>query len=166
MATYYADIDGGDGGDRTIKADSLKEAMAAAIEWAMEGDWPDSGCDVVVAVWTEDEEGEVAEYDKETVHIPSTEEKLDQWLEDEGEVLAESEGEWSTERLVRIGTEVYYTHPNGGGRGAHDRQCGDGVWRERPCGPTRKLERSEVRRILLNWGWEPDEVAAVTVRIE
>lgn len=160
MTKYFAEIDGGQGGDTTFKADTIKEAMVEAVEWAMDGDWPESGCDVLVRVWTDDEEL------TETVHIPSASEKVDQWLEDDGEVIAERMGEFSTERIVRVGLELYYTHPNGGSRGAHNRQDGDGVWKERPCSPSRKLDRTEARYMLLDWGWEPAEVATVTAEME
>lgn len=162
---YQTDIDGGEGGGTIFYAESLKNALVQAIEWAQDGDWPDEGCDVDVRVWTEDEDGEVDEELEESVHIPSVAEKLDEKLED-GEVLAENECEFDTERVIFMDGEAYYTHPNGGTRGAHDRQCGDGVWRERPCSPTRKLTRKEARCIMLDWGVAAPEVARLTRQIE
>jgi len=73
-------------------------------------------------------------------------------------VIAERVGEWSTEQIVRLGGDLYYRHPNGGARGAHNRQDGDGVWRERPVEPSRELGVSEARRLLLDWGYDPAEV--------
>lgn len=48
--TYIALIDGGEGGETTFTADSVIEALASAVAWAREGDWPDEGCDVDVSV--------------------------------------------------------------------------------------------------------------------
>lgn len=52
---YAVDIDYGQGGDTTVEADSPKDAMAEAIGWARDGDWPDDGCTVRVRVWPEDD---------------------------------------------------------------------------------------------------------------
>lgn len=40
MMDYYAMIDGGQGGDTWLEADDDNEAIASAIEWAQDGDWP------------------------------------------------------------------------------------------------------------------------------
>lgn len=83
-------------------------------------------------------------------------------VSEDGEVIAENEGEYSTEKILLIHGEAYYMHSNGGARGAHDRQGGDGVWRDSPCDPTRKLTRSEAVSLMLDWGYEPKDVAEVT----
>lgn len=162
--TYHAEIDGGQGGDTTLEATSLKDAMVQAIEWARDGDWPEQGCDIDVRVWKDD--GNVDEERKKSVHIPSAEEALDEKLDEDGEVIAREVGEWSTEKLIVMDVECYYTHPNGGARGAHNRQDGDGQWREHPCSPTRKIDRSEARCIMLDWRYPVEEVAKVTRQIE
>ncbi len=155
--TYTASIDGGEGGDTTLEAVSLNEALVAAILWALDGDWPEDGCEILVAV--EDEDGDEV---RETVQVPSTAEKLDTRLEDDGQVLGESEGEWSTEKVILIGGSYYYSHPNGGWKGSHNRQDGDGVWRDRPVESTREIDLSEARCFLLDWGYDPTEVAQKT----
>jgi hypothetical protein len=58
---YACDIDGGQGGDGTVEADNLDEAMEAAVRWAREGDWPDEGCEIKVRVWRIDDGEEVEE---------------------------------------------------------------------------------------------------------
>jgi hypothetical protein len=156
---YLAKIDGGQGGEETFLAEDAADALAQAIEWAREGDWPHSGCTVDVTVTNEEDEDDSMYVD---VEILSEEEKKEEELKSDGEGLGENEGEFDTEKIIRLGDEAYYMHPNGGGRGAHDRQCGDGVWRERPCSPTRVLTKSEARCMLLDWGYSPSDVAAKT----
>jgi len=82
--------------------------------------------------------------------------------EEDGVVIAENEGEYSTEKIVVIDGTAYYMHPNGGANGAHNRQCGDGKWREYPCEPTRELTKQEAVAILLDWGHDPSDVAKLT----
>jgi hypothetical protein len=38
----------------------------------------------------------------------------------------------------------------------------DGVWRERPVEPTRRIGRSEARCLMLDWVYDAAEVAAKT----
>jgi hypothetical protein len=163
--TYHASIDCGEGGETTLSAASLKDALVQAILWADEGDWPTEGCDVDVRVWTEDEDGEVDEEDSAMHHIDSTEERKEAELDENGEVIAERVLEWETEHIVVMDGEAYLRNPNGGRRGAHNRQDGDGQWREHPCSPTRRIDRDEARCLMLDWGYEVAEVAAETRKI-
>jgi hypothetical protein len=158
MNKYHATIDSGEGGSETFAADTAREALVQAIEWAKEGDWGDGGYDINVEVKNIDDENDSA---SEEVYIPTDEEKQDAELED-AEVLAESEGEWSTKKIVRLGAQAFYQHENGGERGAWDRQDGDGVWRERPIEPTREISQTEARKLLLDWGYDPKEIAQKT----
>ena len=161
MNTYTMELDGGQGGSDTTEADSVREALVSAIAWAREGDWGDGDCDVLVRVTSDEDEDDTAEA---TIHIPSAEEEQDAELEDDGEVLGKDEGEYSTEQIVRMydasgDAEYYYMHPNGGSRGAWDRQGGDGEWHEAPCTPTRQITRQQAIGYLLDWGYTPDDVA-------
>jgi len=52
---YSAMIDGGDGGDTDIEADSLEEAWEEAVAWAKEGTWPPEGTRVDVHVSSVDD---------------------------------------------------------------------------------------------------------------
>jgi hypothetical protein len=156
---YHATIDGGEGGDETFFADTVELALVQAIEWAKDGDWGEGGCNINVEVWNAEDEDDSA---SEEVYIPTAEEKQDEELEEEGEVLAENEGEWSTQKIVRIEAQAYYQHENGGKRGAHDRQDGDGVWRERPVEPTREIGKTEARKLMLDWGYDLKEIAQKT----
>ena len=151
--TYTATIDGGEGGETTFRADTASEALVEAIDWAREGDWPDEGCDVEVAVSNEDDESDA---ESETVHILSAEEKQNEKLDAEGEVLGEDEGEWETKQVIRIVDEYYYRKNNGGSRGAHDHRTNPGVFE---C---REINQREARRMLLEFGLEPLEVAEKT----
>jgi len=153
---YDAEIDGGQGGDTTPTADSLDEACALAIDWADEGDWPAEGCDITIRVWRGEEEESFAH------HIPSQAEREDDTLAEDGEVIARSEGEWTTQQIVVMDGEAYYRHANGGAHGAHDQMDGDGVWREQPIEPTRQIDRSEARRLMLDWGYTLADVARKT----
>lgn len=213
MATYYMEIDDGQGGSDTCEADSLREAVAHALEWAADGDWSIAqhgtedqygGCGdpVVVRVWREEErsaecawcsetatahdddgdpacaahaghpgpdttlqplvEAVAVEEDTAEYTIPTLGDVRDSEIDDAGTVLAEREHEFSTERLVRVDDEYYLAHPNGGSRGAYDRMCGDGVWRDHPVEPTRVLDRAEARQVLLDWDYSPAEVARMT----
>ena len=150
--TYTATIDGGEGGETTFQAQTAAEALAKAIDWARRGDWPDEGCDVDVAVTAEDE----SDTECETVHILSAAEKRDETLDDEGEVLGEDKGEWTTEQVIRIADEYYYRRTNGGSRGAYDHRTTPNVFE---C---REIDRREARKALLNFGLEPAEVAEKT----
>jgi len=171
MSTYYMQLDGDCGSDE-IEAESIEAAMDAALEWAAEGDWDAAqegtedvygGCaDVEVRVWREDEEGEIVEEERDTYAIPTLGDLQEQALAD-GEILAEDEGEFSTRRVVRVGNDnYYYQHVNGGARGAHDRMCGDGVWRERPIEQARPLSVKEASALMLDMGVEPQDIARLT----
>lgn len=153
MKTYEAKIDGGQGGTTTLAADSAAEALVEAIEWAKEGDWPDEGCECNVSVQNEDDEEDVAEED---IHIDSGAEKLDAKLDEEGEVLAEDEGEFVTDSVIRIGDDYFFRHANGGERGAWDTRNNQCNFR------TEVISRSEARAKMLQYGCSPSEVANKT----
>lgn len=76
----------------------------------------------------------------------------------DGTVIGENENEYSTEKIVVIGDRAYHTHENGGARGAWDRTCGDGVWRDRPAEKTRVLDPDEARELLLAWGYSARKI--------
>ena len=210
---YTAQIDNGQGGDTTITADSLADALGQAIEWAREGDWPDNGCEInvsvqsptsytlytgkdeqlngtqyatieemttaVLQVWpaaeidtdsaeydtcpTSETDGEILTYstdegesESETVHIDSAAEKQNQTLDDEGEVLAEDEGEFKTRQVIRIGDCYFYRVNNGGSRGAWDYRTNPVVFE---C---IEMTQREAMAKLLEFGLEPSEVAKKT----
>lgn len=150
---YTATIDGGEGGETTFHAATASEALVEAIDWAREGDWPEEGCDVEVRVANEADESDA---ESETVHKPSAQEKQNEKLDAEGEVLGEDEGEWATEQVIRIADEYYYRKNNGGSRGAHDHRTNPDVFE---C---REINQREARRMLLMFGLEPLEVAEKT----
>lgn len=170
--TFHADLDGGQGGDTTITAESIREAVIQAIEWAADGDWGNAqentedcygGCrDVDIHVWREDDDGEIIEDEYASYTIPTLGDLIEQELDDDGEVLVERSGEFETEQIVRVGEDYYHRIENGGDRGAHNRQCGDGVWREYPVQGAELLTRTEARAKLLDMGVEPAEVARLT----
>lgn len=163
MNNYQALIDGGEGGEETFEAESAEEALIEAIEWAREGDWGDGGCDILVRVTNEADEDDTLD---ETVHIPTKEEEKDKELDEDGEVLAEKEHEFSTEKIVVLAGDAYYVHENGGARGAYSNQDGDGVWRYKPVDQTRILSRQEVICLLLDWGREPAKVARLIKHLD
>jgi len=162
MKKYIATIDGGEGGDTVIGAASADEALVDAIDWAKDGDWPEAGCKISVRVESEGDEDDWAEED---VEILSSDALRDSELLEDGEEIAMNEHEFTTERIIIMGDEAYYMHENGGTRGAHDRQCGDGVWRDYPVEPTREIDRREARRLMLDWGYAPQWVAKKTKNI-
>ena len=171
MMTYQMSLDGGAGGTDEVSADSLAEAMSAALEWAEGGDWSiaqegtedvyGGAAAVHVRVWREDEDGRMIEEETGTYEIPTLGDLKEETMED-GDVLAEREHEYSTESIVRVGEDIYLRHKNGGARGSWDRQGGDGVWRERPVEPARLLTTTEARERLLDWGYAPAEIADMT----
>lgn len=163
--TYNASIDGGALGETTVQAVSLKDALVQAINWAEEGDWPAEGGDITVRVWTEDEDGDIDEERETTHHIPSAEEAKDNELDEAGEIIAERKMEYEREQIVVMDGEAYLRNPNGGSRGANNRQDGDGQWRESPCSPTRRIDRSEARCLMLDWGYDVADVARETRKI-
>lgn len=158
--TYFAQIDGGEGGDEEFEADSLEEAKVLATEWAIAGDWPEDGCEISISL--EDEDGEKEEF---SVNVPSESEKLQASLEQDGTLLAEDEGEWSTEKIYLMDGEAYYIEENGGSRGSYDRMTNDG-WREYPVTPTQNINKTKARSLMLDWGYDIREVARKTRLID
>lgn len=171
MKTYMVELDNGESGECTLTAVSLQDAVTQALDWAADGDWSNAqeqtetkygGCgDVKVRVWRESPEGEILEEQTERYTIPTLGDLQERELDD-GEVLASSEKEFSTESIVRIDGDFYHRHGNGGARGAWDRRCGEGVWRDRPVEPTRQITRQEAIALLLDWGLEPQSAARLT----
>ena len=150
---YTARIDGGEGGQITITADTAEQALVQAIDWAREGDYPTEGCHVDVSVANDDDEGDVA---TDEIEIPSEEEKKNAELDEDGEVLGEDVGEWQTKQVIRIEDEYYYRRCNGGSRGAYDHRNNPDIFE---C---HELSRSEARAKLLEFGLSPREVSAKT----
>jgi hypothetical protein len=149
MKTYNAEIDNGQGGDDTFQAETAAEALVLAIEWARKGDWPDEGCDINVSVVNAEDEDDTSEED---VHILSDEEKQNERLDEDGEILAEDAGEWLTDQVIRIGEDYYFRTQNGGSRGAYQNRSDS----------TELLTRAEARAKLLDMGLTPSEVASKT----
>jgi hypothetical protein len=150
---YTAQIDGGQGGDTSITANTAAEALVEAIDWAREGDWPEDGCDVDVSVENDEDGSDSA---SEIVHILSESEKQNEKLDAEGEVLGEDEGEFQTEQVVRIEDGFFYRRNNGGSRGAYNHRTNLDVFE---CN---EIDRREARRTLLKFGLDPVEVADKT----
>lgn len=144
MKDYTIKLDGGMGGEDIFEAASPAEALELEMDFAADGVWGEDAEKEDVLVTVEDEDGD--EVARGTYAIPT----------------AEDEGEYSTEQIVRVGGNFYYRHSNGGSRGAHDRMCGDGVWRDYPVEPSRQIDVTEARAILLDWGFEPREVGKMT----
>lgn len=153
--TYTAKIDGGEGGETTITAESAATALVQAIEWAEEGDWPEEGCTCEVLVVNDQDEDD---YASSSIEIKPA---LQQKAED-GEEIGRDEGEWDTQRLMRVEDEYFLVLDNGGARGARDRQRGDGSWPHSSVISTEEVNRTEARRLLLEWGYSPAEVVART----
>lgn len=148
ITTYHACIDSGECGDTEIQARDIRDAMAQAIEWARDGDWTEDGCEIEVGVWANDEDGNTVEEEERTVAIPSAQEQLDARLEDSGKAVAKRENEFSVQKIVAIDVadeggdiekRLYHSHDDGG--------------------PTREIYLGEARCLMLDWGYEPDEVA-------
>ncbi len=150
---YSATIDGGEGGETTILADSAKEALVRAIEWARSGDWPDTGCDIIVSVENDDDADDCLSDD---LHILSADEARNETLTEEGEVIGEDEEEFRTHEVIRIGDDYFYRLKNGGSRGAHDPRTNPDVF------SVEELSRSEARARLLKFGYSPKDVADAT----
>lgn len=75
------------------------------------------------------------------------------------EVLAEEEGEYTTDSVIRIDDKYFFRHANGGERGAYDRQNHGGHEFR-----TESISRAEAHAKMLEWGLEPSAVAARTKR--
>lgn len=155
-----------DDGDAEIEYPDADSAAEAAQDYVDTGDWGEDGGDIVVWAWRIglDEDGDLLRLNEErhTIHAPSEDERRDLELHEDGEVLASAVGEYSTEKLIRMDDDYFHLHENGGDRGAWDRQCGDGVWRDHPVEPTRTITRTEARALLLDWGYTATRAAAMT----
>lgn len=169
---YEMEIDGGQGGTDACEAANIGAAMVTALAWAADGDWSEAqedtedqhggtGATVSVRVWREDDDGEVIEEAEEDYEIPTLGDLIEAEVDD-GEVVAEDEGEYDTLQIVRVNQDYYVRRANGGARGAWDRQCGDGVWRDRPVEAARAITREEARARMLDMGMTPREVARAT----
>lgn len=152
MNTYRAGIDGGELGEEAFQATSAEEALERAIEWAQKGDWDEQGCELTVSVINCHDEGDTAE---KTLRIPSAAERRLQKCADEGEVLFELEGEFSSQEVVRIADDYFHVRLNGGTRGS---------WSDGKAGVAgdqcKDITRREARRLGLEWGYALAEVAA------
>ena len=164
--TYHASIYGDESDGADFQACSIENALAQAVEWAEDGDWPVEGCELGVTVVLEDDEGDIIKEVTETLHIPSADELRDTNVLENGEKIAVFENQYDTEMIFVVSGKAYYMHPNGGARGSWDRQCGDGVWRDRPVKRTRRIDREEARRLMLDWGYELATVAERTCEID
>lgn len=162
MKDYVAKIDGGEGGETIVRADSAADALDQAIEWARGGEWDEGGINVDVAVVAEDDDSDTA---SDTIYVPTHEEERDATIEKDGVEIARREGEFSTDKIILMDGEAYLMHPNGGSRGAWDRRGGDGVWRDYPVSPTERVTREKARELMLDWGYDPSAVARATREI-
>lgn len=68
MANYTMKIDGGQGGEETIEADSLADAMEQAREWAADGDWDATDGTLWVDYSVESEDGEESDSGTLAIH--------------------------------------------------------------------------------------------------
>lgn len=77
-------------------------------------------------------------------------------------VIAKSEGEYSTFVIRRMRSGRFQLrHENGGVRGAHNRQDGDGVWRDHDCDEPRWIDADEVETLMEQWGYDDDAIGEV-----
>lgn len=150
MNTYKADIDNGDS-TKMFNADSAAEALVQAIQWAQDGDWPETGCTIEVNVTNVDDEDDA---ESETVTILSAEERQSEKVREEGEVLFEDVGEWTTNQVVRVGEDYFRLRTNGGERGAYDPK--------KFTSTCENIDQTEARRLGLTWGYSASEVATET----
>lgn len=145
---HYAEADAG-----YIEANSLEEAVSRVEGWDELGYEPvDGAIDLRVDIY--DEEGIIAEqvYLRREVGL----EQIQKMLKEAEEYWA-NESDFSTEYLIHMEDDPeegwYYVLLNGGAKGAFDRTCGDGEWRER-YEPPKEIRYTEATRIAKEWGLE------------
>lgn len=146
----------------TFDCPSLADAVKRTEEWLFSGEYDTSEGSVTVdaVLYKAGPDGEPDDNDYgEPVEVTILSEEDDE--HEDGSVLAENEGEYSTERIVSDGSTLYYVHANGGSRGSWDRQCGDGVWRDHPVEPTLVIDDTEATRLMLDWGYDMKHIKAV-----
>ena len=73
-------------------------------------------------------------------------------------VIAENEGEFSTEQVFIAGGKYFYIEENGGSRGAHNRMCGDGRWRDYPVVPAHEISLAEALAYAAEWGYDDVDI--------
>jgi hypothetical protein len=72
-------------------------------------------------------------------------------------ILMEREREFTTDQIIRIDSQLYFRRANGGSRGA---------WQDRED-TCNLIDLAEGRRIALEWGEEPEDVARIiTLEVE
>ena len=76
-------------------------------------------------------------------------------------LIAKSESEFSTWTIRRLRTSGFLLrHENGGANGSHNRQDGDGVWRERDCTPSEVIDAQRVEQLMAEWGYDDEDIDA------
>jgi len=135
-----------------LDAESVEEAVEIVEGWEADLDkWfeaVDGVIDVRVDIYEED--GSVI---AEQVYLRReiAREKIQELLK-QAEEYWTNESEFSTEHLIHTPEEGwYYVKLNGGTKGAFDRTCGDGEWRER-YDPPKDIRYAEAVRIAKDWG--------------
>jgi hypothetical protein len=86
----------------------------------------------------------------------TNEQKLQERLDDQGEVLAEDESQLVTEQVLRIGKDYFYRRCNGGWGGAWDTRTNPNVFE---C---ILLSRAKAQQRMLDMGCDVSEVAHKT----
>lgn len=76
---------------------------------------------------------------------------------EDGDKIAYNEHEFTLESIVVMDGQAYYRNENGGSRGAY--QSG------KVMEPTRTIGRDEARCLMLDWGYDPADVAAITKQL-
>lgn len=87
--------------------------------------------------------------DRATVMDDLTEDCPSEWPDVNSETLAENVEEYTTQKVVRVGDDLFYIDENGGERGAHQNYKG----------LVESIDETEAKRRLLSFGLSPKEVA-------
>jgi hypothetical protein len=136
----------GSGGGVIVEEVCMRCGTARVTDtWATD---PHTGEQGLTRVW----------YEPDKHHREVSALRLDERLEEEGTLLVEDEGEFSTERLWLHDHHLYYQHANGGARGSYDRQAGDGQWYDWPVELTREVTLGEACEL-----FDEDEVVDALV---
>ena len=141
-----------------LDAESVEEAVEIVEGWEADLDkWfeaVDGVIDVRVDIYEEDG-SVIAEqvYLRRNVGMDKTNKMLK-----EAEAYWTNESEFSTEYLIHFLMDDpewgwYHVRLNGGTKGAFDRTCGDGEWRERYDLPN-EIRYSEATKLAKEWGLE------------